>query len=576
MKQRDRSVFLVVAAWAFVGGAGAVGQSSPERGLEVRDLDTLATVGGRVIAVARFEASYADALIRTGRNDTEAARRAHLEAMIDTHLLAAEAVERGLADDEIYGAAHALEQQKAVGARFYETALLDSLPPLTEAELRTIYAKSKQRVILRHLLYRTEEEARDAYRRLRAGADFVELAQACFDLTEGDSLAGYLGPAGYFQVDDAVAEAAFVLDKGDFSEPVRSRYGWHVVYAEEWIVDPLLTREEFLRKKDGLAGKYRQRRRRMEGDRFVRAFMAERDVQVRPGGLQLLSEAVARLRETTAAPAPVPHAMTAPETPAIDPADLRGRLTPETVLLDYTWRGERHAFTAEDYARWLPELPAAEVRQRPAASVGRALRNEVFARHGMAWGLDGDASVQREVAHQMRLFLADRLRDSLRTHSTAPPDDATLRALAEHYGAGQRERLVADYWYIPFPTYEAAQAARQRLSTDPETAKQYDGYQAFTRTDVQQQPGWTTPVARAPLGETVVLGRSDGSWAVLHVAARSTEAVSFDEMRPYLERALRPFTGEADLLKDLRRRIPIERNEHLFQALIEFANPAMP
>lgn len=539
----------------------------------VHDQDTLARVGSRAITVERFEASYVDALIRTGRNDTEAARRAHLETMIDTHLLAAEARERGLADDAIYRAARSLEQQKAVGARFYETALLDSLPPLTEAELRTIYAKSKQQVILRHLLYPTEAEARDAYRRLQAGADFVDLANACFDLAAYDSLAGYLGPVGYLQVDDAVAEAAFALDKGEVSEPVRSRYGWHILRAEEWVVDPLLTRDEFRRKKDGLASKYRQRRRRLEGDRFVRAFMAERDVQAHPDGLRRLSDAIARLGER--ADEPQPGALSGRELPPLDPDDLRQQLTTETVLLDYTWQGERRAFTAADYVRWLPELPSAEVRQRPAASVGRALRNEVFAREGLARGLAGEDGVRREVAYQMRLFLADRLRDSLRAHSTTPPDEATLQALAARYGAGQRKRLVADYWYIPFDTYEAAHAAQERLRTSPAAAAGYDGYHAFTRTDVQQKPGWASHVAKAPLGETVVLGRADGTWAVLYVAARSSETVGVEEVRPYLEQVLRRFTAEAELLKQLRARTVIERDETLFRALLEHVDATL-
>ncbi|NBC18897.1 MAG: hypothetical protein GVY18_16465 [Bacteroidetes bacterium] len=541
----------------------------------VHDQDTLARVGGTAITVARFEASYVDALIRTGGNDTEAARRTHLETMIDTHLLAAEARGRGLADDEVSRAAYALEQDKAVGARFYETALLDALPPLTEAELRTIYAKSKQQVVLRHLLYPTEADARDAYQRLQAGADFVDLANACFDLAEYDSLAGYLGPVGYFQVDDAVAEAAFALDKGEVSGPVRSRYGWHILRAEEWILDPLLTRDEFVRKQDGLASKYRQRRRRLEGDRFVRAFMAERDVQVNADGLRMLSDAIARLSESADEPEPQPGALSGRELPPLDPDALRQQLTPETALLAYTWQGERRTFTAADYVRWLPELPPGEVRQRPAASVGRALRNEVFAREGRARGLAGDAVVQREVAYQMRGFLADRLRDSLRTHSTTPPDEAMIQALAERYGAGQRERLVADYWYVPFDTYEAAQAAQERLRTNPAVATEYDGYHAFTRTDVQQQPGWATSVAKAPLGEPIVLGRPDGSWAVLYVTRRSSEVLSVDEMRPYLEQVLRRFTAEVDLLKQLRAQTVIERNEALFEALMEHVDPAM-
>lgn len=537
----------------------------------------LAVVDGVPLPAHRFEASYVDELIRTGRNDTEAARRAHLEALIDTYLLAAEARRRGLDAGAEYERARERELKKAVGARYYETALLDSLPPLTEAELRATYARSKQKVVARHLLYRTRAEAERAFRRLQDGADFIALANDCFDLPAYDSLAGYLGPIGYFRTDDAVAEAAFALNAGEVSRPVRSRYGWHVIRAEDWVREPLLAEDDYQRRREGLAGQMHLRRQRLEGDRFIRRLMEGLDVQVRAEAVRALAAVV---REAGEPEQPASSLLPPAEQPALDAEALRSELAPDAVLLDYTLDGEARVFTVRDYLRWLPELPAAEARQRTAASIGRALRDEVLALKGLARGLADDAAVQREVDHRLRPILAGRLRDTLRAHSTTPPDEATLRRLAARYGAGARERLVADFWYVLFDSYDAARSARAAVAEVPEAAARYDGYHAFTGTDVRTQPGWTSHVATAPLGETVVVGRGDGSWALLHVDRRDAERLTFEAMRPDLEALLTPYTAEVELLKQLRDAVPVERDEALFRHLMALpedgASPPAP
>ena len=52
-----------------------------------RDPRTLATVDGFDISVSWFEQTYIDFLVRSGSNDSEVARTAHLEQLIDALLL---------------------------------------------------------------------------------------------------------------------------------------------------------------------------------------------------------------------------------------------------------------------------------------------------------------------------------------------------------------------------------------------------------------------------------------------------------------------------------------------------------
>ena len=83
----------------------------------------------------------------------------------------------------------------------------------------------------RHILLPTEEEAKKAYARVKAGKDFAKVATELSKDPAGDG-----GDLGWFTKDRMVpefAEAAFKLEPGQISEPVKSQFGWHVIKVEE-------------------------------------------------------------------------------------------------------------------------------------------------------------------------------------------------------------------------------------------------------------------------------------------------------------------------------------------------------
>lgn len=388
----------------------------------------LATVGEDEITDSWFERSYVDFLIRSGQNDTPANRRAHLDNLIDAVLLAQEADRLGLDEDSAFVVFRERERKKALGTMFFHEELLETLPPPTEAEIRQAFARWKARVVVRHLFYDNREEAEQAHTRLQLGADFLREAQELFD-APGDSMAGYLGPVRYFQMDDAFAEAAFSLDEGAYSEPVQSRFGWHIILAERVLVNPLLTESEYQVRRGGLESQFRLRRRNLEGNAFVREFMQDLDVDGKGPAIGALADLIDDLTEEVA-PQPVITAQEAgPDRAAID--SMRALISPETVLATYTYRGSERAFTAGDYLLWLEALPFEEARKNTVNSVGRALRNEVFAAEGDRLGLARDEATQRLQYEAETLRLAGMLRNELTRDPGEVPDSLLELAARE-------------------------------------------------------------------------------------------------------------------------------------------------
>jgi peptidyl-prolyl cis-trans isomerase C len=99
--------------------------------------------------------------------------------------------------------------------------------------------KPEQEVRARHILVETEDEAKKAQARLKAGEDFVKLAG---ELSKDPGSKGEGGDLGFFTEERMVqpfAETAFKLQPGQVSDPVKTQFGWHVIKVEEKRTRPI-------------------------------------------------------------------------------------------------------------------------------------------------------------------------------------------------------------------------------------------------------------------------------------------------------------------------------------------------
>jgi peptidyl-prolyl cis-trans isomerase C len=84
----------------------------------------------------------------------------------------------------------------------------------------------------RHILVKTEKEAKEIAEELKKGGNFEEIAKA---KSIGPS-APRGGDLGHFTKDKMVpefSEVAFKLKKGQISAPVKTNFGWHIIKVED-------------------------------------------------------------------------------------------------------------------------------------------------------------------------------------------------------------------------------------------------------------------------------------------------------------------------------------------------------
>lgn len=132
-------------------------------------------------------------------------------------------------------------------------------PHLTDAEIQAYYQQNyagkpaEQEVHARHILLKTEAEAQDVIKKLKAGEDFAKLAAQVSTDTGSAKQNG--GDLGWFKKGDmipAFSDAAFAMKKGEISStPVKSQYGFHVIQVLDTRTDPIPSL-------DSVKGKIRQ------------------------------------------------------------------------------------------------------------------------------------------------------------------------------------------------------------------------------------------------------------------------------------------------------------------------------
>src|SRR3990172_7058389 len=240
-----KKIVLILAVSMVLGLSGEVllaGQEKPkEQGAEgkavqksaVSQNDVIATVGDEKITKSFFD-SLVGTIPSSYRN--KEGNKKLLDKIIETKTFAQEARRLKL-DEAPQTKAEIQIMTDQVLQKSYMKQLMDQIK-IGDDEIKSYYTQNKdkykqeEQVRARHILVKTEEEAKAIAEELKTGKDFAELAKeksTCPSSRRGGDLDWF----GKGQMAPEFEKAAFALQKGQVSDIVHTDFGYHIIKLDD-------------------------------------------------------------------------------------------------------------------------------------------------------------------------------------------------------------------------------------------------------------------------------------------------------------------------------------------------------
>ncbi len=222
---RLRLLCLITIAFVSAGGMSYAQENA-----------VVAEVNGITITESEIRLAESELDQQFAKLPEEQRRVAALTALIEIKLMAEKAKSAGLDQDKDFR-----ERMRFLEARALHSAIVEAevAGKVSDEDIRARYDKEiagatpENEVRARHILLKTEDEAKAVIAELDAGADFVKLAAEKSTGPSGPN-GGDLGYFGAGQMVPEFEQAAFALSVGEHTKvPVKTQFGWHVIKLED-------------------------------------------------------------------------------------------------------------------------------------------------------------------------------------------------------------------------------------------------------------------------------------------------------------------------------------------------------
>jgi parvulin-like peptidyl-prolyl isomerase len=212
---------------------------------------SVASIGDLRLQESEYVYALTNFYNRTGRaiSINEQFKKQILNSEINKLAIVQYAYDTGIANSEYAQSEKERIRQKAIVDVVIKKLNKDSLQ-VSENEVRELFYHFNTYLRASHLYAPSLQEAIEIKKKLQEGETFDSLAKEVF---ENPYLANNGGDVGYFTVDEmdiSFEDAAYNLEKGAISEPVKTAQGYSIIKVTDKTVKPLITETEFINQKN--------------------------------------------------------------------------------------------------------------------------------------------------------------------------------------------------------------------------------------------------------------------------------------------------------------------------------------
>lgn len=219
------------------------------------------------------------------------ALRDELNKYID-QILAVELVEKSdIVNDSLYQKILNWEFRQALLRQLYRDVVASEIQ-ISEDELREEFVRENTRVHVRHLFSRDSTEIYFWYRQLLQGETFVTLARRSFKDTVLAKNGGDIGWISLGELEENLAKAIDKLEQGGLSQPVKSRWGYHILNLVDKEISPLLKEGDFQQQRGKLEKRIKKRKESQKANQFISYYIGNLNPQPHKITFRLLWESI--------------------------------------------------------------------------------------------------------------------------------------------------------------------------------------------------------------------------------------------------------------------------------------------
>ncbi len=201
----------------------------------------LAVVNGDNISESQLEIAATQSKVDY-KNITPEQRKLLTEALVNRQLVLQQAINAGF-DKKPEIAARVKALIDSYIAANYLATIAEGFK-VSDAEIKAYYDKnvlqnSSREFKARHILVKTEDDAKAIIIDIEGGADFSKLAKEKSTDTGSGAKGGDLGWFGQNDMVKPFADAVAKLKKGELAKtPIQSQFGWHVIILDDERTTP--------------------------------------------------------------------------------------------------------------------------------------------------------------------------------------------------------------------------------------------------------------------------------------------------------------------------------------------------
>lgn len=194
----------------------------------------VARVNGFEIKQSDLDFAASEVGPRLGTVRPEDRKRVLMQFMIENELFAGAGEQEKLDESDTFDKRAAYHRRRALRDAFFDKNVRGAVD---DAEAKKVFeeniskVKPEQEISARHILVDTEDEAKEVKAQLEGGSDFAKLAAE--KSKDKNAEGGSLGFFSRGQMLKPFEDAAFALDVGKLSEPVKTSFGWHIIEIQE-------------------------------------------------------------------------------------------------------------------------------------------------------------------------------------------------------------------------------------------------------------------------------------------------------------------------------------------------------